>query len=65
VDFPRHAPDRVGRHRPLRPGSDRVLAEMRMTITFATAESRDQALEVGMAEGMEATYANMDRLLAG
>ena len=39
--------------------------EMRMTITFATDEARDQALEVGMAEGMEATYANMDKLLAG
>lgn len=50
---------------PLRPDSHRVLAEMRMTITVATAEARDQALEVGMAEGMEATNANMDKLLAG
>ncbi|AUH64365.1 SRPBCC family protein [Paracoccus zhejiangensis] len=38
--------------------------EMRMVITFATSEARAQALEVGMTEGMEATYANMDKLLA-
>ncbi|TRW97231.1 hypothetical protein FNJ84_06820 [Paracoccus sp. M683] len=39
--------------------------EMHMVITFANAEARDQTLAVGMTEGMEATYANLDKLLAG
>lgn len=37
--------------------------EMEMTITFASAEARDQAVASGMTDGMEATYANLDRLL--
>lgn len=38
---------------------------MRMVITFPSTEARDQAMSVGMTDGMEATYANLDTLLAG
>lgn len=38
--------------------------EMRMTITFANAEAREQALAFGMADGMEAMYATLDDHLA-
>lgn len=37
--------------------------EMQMTITFTSAEARDQSLGFGMADGMEAMYANLDDVL--
>lgn len=39
--------------------------DMQMTITFATAEARDQSLEFGMSDGMEAMYVTLDQFLAG
>ncbi|AUH34124.1 SRPBCC family protein [Paracoccus tegillarcae] len=39
------------------------MTKMQMTITFASAEAREQALSFGMAEGMEVMYANLDLII--
>ncbi len=37
---------------------------MSQKINYSTAEARQAAIETGMAEGMEAGYANLDRMFA-
>lgn len=40
------------------------LTTMTMTITYPSREARDAALQTGMKDGMETSYARMDRYIA-
>ena len=40
------------------------LTTMTMTITYPSREARDAALQTGMKDGMEASYARMDQYIA-
>jgi uncharacterized protein YndB with AHSA1/START domain len=40
------------------------LTTMTMTMTYPSREARDAALKTGMQDGMETSYARMDRYIA-